>query len=103
MEGICAAGATQVLWNRCIPSQEDQGTNCRGPPRCRCSAGEKEGLVFSIAYRLAAAVLSLQRCICTGISILKEVVTLKMETNSGILVVMSLAVFMTHKISTSLC
>ncbi|KAK2512214.1 hypothetical protein Q9233_016486 [Columba guinea] len=27
-------------------------------------------LVFSIAYRLAAAVLSLQRCICTGISIL---------------------------------
>ncbi|XP_021147918.1 sperm-associated antigen 4 protein [Columba livia] len=102
MEGRCAAGPTQVLRNRCTLSQEDRGTSWKGPPRCKCSAGENEALVFSIAYRLAAAVLSLQRCINTGISILKEVVTLKMERDSTILIVMSLSVFIGACCGTSL-
>ncbi|OPJ90553.1 sperm-associated antigen 4 protein-like [Patagioenas fasciata monilis] len=63
---------------------------------------EKKRLVFSIAYRLAAAVLSLQRCINTGISVLKEVVTLKMERDSTILMVMSLSVFIGACCGTSL-
>ncbi|KAK2538812.1 Srek1ip1, partial [Columba guinea] len=87
---------------RCTLSQEDRGTSWKGPPCCKCSAGGNEALVFSIAYRLAAAVLSLQRCINTGISILKEVVTLKMERDSTILIVMSLSVFIGACCGTSL-
>ncbi|KAM6035128.1 uncharacterized protein LJ206_000679 [Theristicus caerulescens] len=90
MDG-CAAGPTQVLENSCTCSQEDQGTSWKGPACSSCHTGENEGLVLSIAYTLAMAVLSFHRCLSTGVSTLKEVITLKTERLPTILFSMSLA------------
>ncbi|KAM6227858.1 uncharacterized protein M6G45_017557 [Spheniscus humboldti] len=48
-------------------------------------------LVFSIAYSLATAVLSLQRCLGTGFSTLKAIITLRKQRLFTILFLMSLA------------
>ncbi|GAB0204193.1 sperm-associated antigen 4 protein-like [Grus japonensis] len=72
-------------------SQDDQDTSWKGPARCSCRAGETERLVFSVAYSLAVVVLSLQRCLSTGISILKDIIALKKDRLVPLLVLMSLA------------
>ncbi|CAN0157784.1 unnamed protein product [Bubo scandiacus] len=86
-----AAGPTQVLENSCSPSQEDQGTSWKELASGSCGAGENKRWVFSIAYRLAMAVISLQGCLSTGLSTLKEILTLRKKRFFTILFLMSLA------------
>ncbi|XP_030323464.1 sperm-associated antigen 4 protein-like [Calypte anna] len=66
----CAAQAIRVLQNRRTPSQEEQDTRWEGPAVSIHTAGRYQWMVFSIAYSLTAAVLSLQRRFSTAISIL---------------------------------
>ncbi|XP_059689522.1 sperm-associated antigen 4 protein-like [Gavia stellata] len=88
---MAQSSAPSFSSRRCTLSQEDQGTSWKGPAHCSCSTGENERLVFSPAYRLAMAVLSLQRSLSTGISTLKDIITLKKGRLFTILFWMSLA------------
>ncbi|GAB0204174.1 sperm-associated antigen 4 protein-like [Grus japonensis] len=89
--GRLALGGPRVGESGRTLSQDDQDTSWKGPARCSCRAGETERLVFSVAYSLAVVVLSLQRCLSTGISILKDIIALKKDRLVPLLVLMSLA------------
>ncbi|XP_071587182.1 sperm-associated antigen 4 protein-like [Heliangelus exortis] len=87
-----AARAIRVLQNRRTPSPEEQGTRWEGPAVSIHTTGRYQWLVFSVACILTMAVLSLQRCLSTAISTLKEMILLKKKRCLTILFLISLSI-----------